>query len=337
MKFSKISVCLDMKGCPNRCKHCWIGHLPNNNLQKEDLEFVAKSFAPYTDTLEVFSWFREPDYSDDYQELWEIEKKLCKNTLPKRFELLSFYRINRDPHYLKWAYDLGVRKCQLTFFGLEKNTDYYVGRSGAFKELINATNLLIENKIAPRYQVFVNKQSISDINNFIELTKEMKLKERCLDIGQEFTLFIHQGTCDGENELLYDIRITDEDLKYIPSEYLIFDLGKKESDLYQELINDHSTRNIVNNEPVFYVTSDFSVYPNYTNIAKPWCLGNLKKDSIEQILFNYQNNLSLAQNTSINVPFSELVKKSGNPNSRRLFDTDDYIIYLLNKYLKSLY
>ena len=25
MKFNRITACLDMFGCPNRCKHCWIG------------------------------------------------------------------------------------------------------------------------------------------------------------------------------------------------------------------------------------------------------------------------------------------------------------------------
>lgn len=150
MLFKNITIALDMSGCPNRCKHCWIGHFKNGNMSIEDLKYVANSFKDYTNSLEVYSWFREPDFNADYKNLWEIDNELSKNTKPKRFELLSFWRINRDEEYVKWAYNIGVRRCQLTFFGLEEKTDYYVGRKGAFNELINATRILLENKIAPR-------------------------------------------------------------------------------------------------------------------------------------------------------------------------------------------
>jgi len=53
MKFEKITACLDMYGCPNRCKHCWPGHTPNGNLTIDDLIFVAEQFRPFTDNLEV--------------------------------------------------------------------------------------------------------------------------------------------------------------------------------------------------------------------------------------------------------------------------------------------
>jgi len=36
MKFEKITACLDMYGCPNRCKHCWLGNTPNGKLSVED-------------------------------------------------------------------------------------------------------------------------------------------------------------------------------------------------------------------------------------------------------------------------------------------------------------
>ena len=45
--FEKITACLDMFGCPNRCRHCWLGLGPNGNLTVDDLVFVAKSFRPF--------------------------------------------------------------------------------------------------------------------------------------------------------------------------------------------------------------------------------------------------------------------------------------------------
>ncbi|EGT4138744.1 radical SAM protein [Clostridium perfringens] len=334
MLFKNITIALDMSGCPNRCKHCWIGHFKNGNMSIEDLKYVANSFKDYTNSLEVYSWFREPDFNVDYKKLWEIDNELSKNTKPKRFELLSFWRINRDEEYVKWAYNIGVRRCQLTFFGLEEKTDYYVGRKGAFNELINATRILLENKIAPRWQIFVNKDNINEIEKLIDLSKEMNLEERCKEFGEEFELFIHQGSCDGENEKLYDIRITSDDLVNIPKEFH-HRLGKREKDLYGELINDSSTKNLVTDFPVFYITSQFDVYPNYTSIAPWWYLGNIKRDGVKKVLDNYINNRSLGQKSSLEVPIKEMVKVCGDQNSNRLFDRDDYIIYIINKYCRN--
>lgn len=40
VKFNKITACLDMTGCPNRCKHCWLGHFDNGNMEIEDLKYI---------------------------------------------------------------------------------------------------------------------------------------------------------------------------------------------------------------------------------------------------------------------------------------------------------
>jgi hypothetical protein len=45
----------------------------------------------------------------------------------------------------------------------------------------------------------------------------------------------------------------------------------------------------------------------------------LKRDGVEKIVENYINNKSMAQNISISKSISELVKKSGNNRSQRLF------------------
>ena len=71
MKFSEMNVCLDMAGCPNRCKHCWLGEAPNGHMAVDELEWAAKQFRPFTDCLEIFDWYREPDFRKDYKELWE--------------------------------------------------------------------------------------------------------------------------------------------------------------------------------------------------------------------------------------------------------------------------
>lgn len=334
--FKKITVCLDMVGCPNRCKHCWIGHFPNGKLGVKELVEVASSFKPYTSALEVYSWFREPDYANNYKELWELDNELSVNTSPQRFELLSFYRIVRDPLYVLWAYEQGVRRCQLTFFGLEEITDHYVGRQGAFKELLKATEILIENQIAPRWQLFVNQDNLGEIEALVQLSKDLKLDERCRVFGEEFELFMHNGSCDGANELLYEIRVCEEDLEQIP-EVFRGGFGLPEAHWYAKLCESSETRDLKAAEPVFYVTKDLDVYPNFTAIHPWWKLGNLAEDGVDAILKGYWNNESLGQKISSTVPIGELVRKCGQASSKKLFEKEDYVMYMLNCYCRLAY
>lgn len=202
--FKKITICVDMAGCPNRCRHCWIGAGKNGHMTVMQFESIANEFKGFSKDLEVFSWYREPDYRDDYRDLWDLECKL--STVPrKHFELVSFWRLVRDDTYADWLYSVGVRRCQLTLFGGEAITDYYVGRKGAYKEIISAIQILLDKKIAIRLQVFVNKSNLIELIELEKVIKELQLEEKCAEINQQFELFIHQGSCDGENKKLYDI------------------------------------------------------------------------------------------------------------------------------------
>lgn len=348
LNFKKITACLDMSGCPNRCKHCWLGHAPNHTLSQDDLTFLAQQFRPYTDNLLVSSWYREPDYRDDYKKLWELENKLSTPGAPTRFELLSIWRIARDKDYLKWAKKLGTLKCQLTLFGLEEKTDYYTGRKGAFKDLIYATEALLDNGMIPRWQIFINKDNIDDMTHLMNLVKELKLDERCQKLNNDFVMFMHQGSCDGENRKLKAIRINSDDIKHIPNDLIeksikhcgvntVSDfLGEPENILYKRLINDKSTFSYVNDTPVFNIRSNFNVYPNISETSPWFCLGNLKSDGIEEVLHNYVCNKSLAQKIRSSIPLNELVNTCGNPLSDKLFTQGDYITYLLNEYCEKM-
>ena len=230
--------------------------------------------------------------------------------------MLSVWRLVRDPEYVKWLSSLGLKAAQLTLFGGETTTDSYTGRKNAYREIIEATDILIENHIAPRIQIFLNQENID----------EMPV---------------------GENEKLYPIRVTPAEVQKIPKrlagytlkhfhkENLIDVFGKTEQELYEALLSDHSTASYVTDKPVFYVDAHFDVYPNLTCPAPFWLLGNLKTDGVEKVLENYVQNRSLAQSVRITVPVCELVKAQGNPASQRLFGKNDYINYLLNTYCQA--
>ena len=121
-KLDALTIGLDMRGCPNRCRHCWMGHAPNRYLAEADLRFVHDAFRPYARRLELDTWTREPDFADNYRALWALRAELS-DALTPHFELMSVWCAARDPGYVPWLREMGVRRVQLTLFGGEALTD----------------------------------------------------------------------------------------------------------------------------------------------------------------------------------------------------------------------
>ena len=196
-KSRKLALVVDMYGCPNRCRHCWLGRLPNIPPENGADEMLVNSFRPHFEQIEYYSWLREPDFCGEYRARWERDKALSVNCEPQRFELASFWRLVRDGEYAKFLREVGVKVVQLTFFGGEETTDRYIGRKGAYSELLKATEILLQNGIAPRWQAFINAENKDEVAELPKLAEKLKLAERCRQIGQNFKFFVHAGSCDG--------------------------------------------------------------------------------------------------------------------------------------------
>ena len=115
MKTMDLTVLADMYGCPNRCKHCWLGHLPNKVMADGSDELIVNYFKPYFRSITFYSWVREPDFCDDYAKRWLRDNQISVNAKPQRFELASFWRLVRDDNYVRFLKSVGVSKVQLTF------------------------------------------------------------------------------------------------------------------------------------------------------------------------------------------------------------------------------
>jgi len=170
-ELSYLGVMVDMAGCPNRCRHCWLGSHRNGNMNTRDFRDIAGQFKNWrdesghgVDEFGFFSWWREPDYRDDYRELWQLEQELSSPDRAERFELLSTWRLARDKNYVKWAAALPPKICQITFFGLEENTDWFMRRKGAYRDQLLATERCLGAGIAPRWQLFITKRNLHDLH-----------------------------------------------------------------------------------------------------------------------------------------------------------------------------
>ncbi len=333
-----LIVAVDMYGCPNRCKHCWLGHMPNRRMENGADEWVVAYFKPYFENIGYYSWLREPDFCEDYRERWLKDIALSRGSMPERFELASFWRIARDPQYVKFLNEVGVKTVQLTFFGLEELTDKYVGRTGAFKELLQATEILLENEIAPRWQTFIYQENRAELVELLELSKELKLKERCKKFDAEFKFFVHAGGCDGENRKQYDIWIEKDSIpKELIPYYLEYDelLSEKEC---CELLKSDDTSHVPHNEEdiVVYVANNYDVFFNFTHMSREWKIGNLKSDKQEEIVRRIIEEDIPALNLARTVAVRELVSRYGNMQSEKAFYLSDYKDYLLDCYVKEV-
>ena len=83
------AVAVDMAGCPNRCRHCWLGNPPNQRVPEDTLRWVVRQFRdwrrpgeqePTFQRLSVATWYREPDFASHYRRLWELEQELSDET-----------------------------------------------------------------------------------------------------------------------------------------------------------------------------------------------------------------------------------------------------------------
>ena len=323
-----VVLCLDMAGCPNRCRHCWLGDLPNGTLNDEDAEWAVSLFKQYFKDVTFYSWLREPDFLPSYRTRWEKDCALS-SVRPERFELASFYRVVRDPDYVAFLKEVGVKKVQLTFFGGEESTDRYVGRKGAYQELLEATRVLLKSGIAPRWQFFINMENKDEILPQIKMGEALGVKE----------IFVHEGSCDGNNAKLYDIRIEKD---AIPKELLPYYLdyqGIRPEGEWCQILKGSKECFLPHNEKdiVLYVTSDWNVYFNFTNPSHAWCLGNLKKDPMDRIVKAAVEECVPALVLSKAMPLGRLVSKYGDFESKKAFSLEDYKYFLLNAYLNEVY
>jgi hypothetical protein len=338
----KAAVIMDMHGCPNRCRHCWLGHHNNADIPVEDFIRIAEQFKSFTrDGRPLFSelifntWYREPDFSDSYRELWELENRLSTGKVLK-YELASTWRLVRDPGYALWLRELGVNCVQVTLFGTDKNTDYFKGRKGAFSESLEAIDIMLENGIIPRIQIFPFTTTVEDIFNLRQVLLDIRLEEWVNSLGKEFACFLNTATPIGEGFNLEEIRPRKNDLLKLPQYFIektlkhwksesIDNLWKTEAELMPSLLDDDNPLNENPEVPAFMIDSEFNVYPNCGEIAAWWCLGNIRRDGVPVIIENYLTRNNPGLNMNYEIPVSYFARKYGNPAGDRIYARSDLI------------
>jgi len=288
--------------------------------------------------LGFFSWWREPDYRDDYRELWEIENALSSPGRAQRFELLSIWRLARDESYAEWVATLPPKTCQISFAGMEENTDWFVRRKGAFHDNLLATERLIRAGIAPRWQLFVTKRCLDETDEFLRLIKDMRITERCEEIGMKFEVFLNSFSPEGNGYEIEDIRIDKNDLPFISTELIFISrdglklFGEPEYKLMEDMINDKNPPNLTPNILSLAVDADYDVYPNNAEPAGWWRLGNLKLDGVDAVMKAYRDGTPPGMQANSKMPISELARLYGSQSGNKLYEKSDLLARWLHQW-----
>lgn len=330
-----LAVMVDMAGCPNRCRHCWLGNKRNGHFDPDDFKSIAAHFRDWRDgdgqgigRLAFFSWWREPDFRDDYRELWRLERELSSPGCAERFELLSTWRLARDAEYAEWAATLEPKVCQITFFGLEENTDWGMRRRGAFRDQLRATERCREVGITPRWQLFVTKRCLHELDGFMELIDKYGITD----------FFLGSITPEGCGYEIENERLEADDLKYIPARMTALSrdgvslYGRPEREILPELLRRDDPPRLAASKLCVAVDADYNVYPNTAEPADWWCLGNLKTDGTDAVMRALINASTPGMTANRTLPVSELARRYGDPGSTRLYDPDDLVCRFMHQW-----
>jgi hypothetical protein len=350
-----VGIALDMHGCPNRCRHCWLGSASGRHLTDDDLRWAVAQFRRYIESgrspfnaLSVSSWFREPDYASDYRQLHELEAELG-DTPPGRYELLSIWRLARDPDYAPWAKSVGPDTCQITLFGLEQTHDWFHRRPGAFQDALTATERLLNVGMKPRWQLFLTTRLLPDLDGLLALIDRLRLRQRVADLGGEFQLFMHPPGPDGAARQIEGLRPTLEQVANLPEEILAPSrkhfgrdlLWQTEAELFATIVergDAPSGEEAIPNHLWFHIETDWDIFANIGSLEPWWRLGNLKEDSVETIISRYENDTTPGLQSLFHQSPAELARTHGNPRGEKIYsDAGDLLALYRTEYCEQMW
>ncbi|MCK5133395.1 MAG: hypothetical protein KAR40_14735 [Candidatus Sabulitectum sp.] len=249
---------------------------------------------------------------------------------------MSVWRIARDRTYLPWAKSVGPDSCQITLFGMQKTNDWFYRRSGAFADALSATERLLDNGMKPRWQIFLTTKLLPELDDLLAVVDKLNLRKRVRELGSEFQIFINLPGPEGEAEKLQHLRPTIDQVSGLPESLLASSrkhlgqdvLWRTEAELVSEIINTPFLKEELPEKLWFFVRSNWDVYANIGTLDPWWRLGNLKQDSVESIIHQYECDQVPGMKAQFHLPPAILAEKHGDPGGQRIYSCRDSLLAL---------
>ncbi|GEM_PF-1355964 len=356
---NSISVAFDMAGCPQRCRHCYLGHPAHQPMDAQEVMAAFEQIQSWgrssgIDIGFLQPHFREPHEAPDYQELYSCCDRVNGQVVEveRQFELLNLERISSDPQYLPWVKQRGIQRCQLKLFGMEAVNNFFYGRADAHDLILAAVEGLLAHEIVPRWQIYLNTEGAAALDEVWQLALDMCLFERVEALGEEFNIHCMPYDADGSGYCNRRFRMRAGQECFIPKpldaatqRHFQQTMGTDfrldtEAELYRKFLH---CRSAGGTAPAshwlwFFVTSDWNVYPNLMGPAPWWRLGNLQEEPFGRIVDRYVHDECLGLQVLNQWSPAELARNYGDPQGRQLFFPPGQVLdYWIGRACRDLY
>lgn len=181
-----IQLELVVAGCPNRCRHCCEeGGPPYGALiNLDDVKWLVDEFESVCQgSMGKPPQFRidypfEPTAHPDFIRLQEYVMSFIPKSRLHDFDLLNTngYGLARVAHWESAFQSLifmGIQGLGFAIHGLEAEHDWFVRRSGAYKDIMVATQRAIECGMKVEFEIHINKRNIMSFPFIVDTLEEL--------------------------------------------------------------------------------------------------------------------------------------------------------------------
>ncbi len=184
----------------------------------------------------------------------------------------------------------------------------------------------------------------------MELAERMQLRRRVADLGSEFVTFIHVPSFVGEGRKIAHLAATLDEVGQVPAELIESTrrhMGRQDlwvTEAEATACNLKDERPLAYSEPQSQaklwlgIAANWDIFPIIGNGEPWWRLGNLKRDPLETILANIEQDRILPLQLNRPGIRQDLARRYGDPSSRRLVGSaDDLADHWLERRCEKLY
>jgi hypothetical protein len=156
---------IDVAGCTNACRHCGVGGKPPH-----------ASFFSLSEMRELTAegWelcpFFEPSAHPEFPEI------MGPDILRGEYLSTNGFGFARAEHPEAWfarLHEFGWRWLSLTVHGLQESHDWFVGRRGAYDDIVRTTKLARANGFNAHWNLMPFNRNLAEVPTLLEVSREL--------------------------------------------------------------------------------------------------------------------------------------------------------------------
>jgi len=326
----RLVAMIETGGCPHMCPHCARSGGPTRKMPHDEIKGIAAQFRYVVAAIDndlsefiVYLWALEPDFRDDYRQLWDIANELSDSE-HRHGEEVSILRLNSDGGYVEWLKSVGIDHALITFFGHRRTHDGIVGNSGSFDARVEGMRRLVDADIPVDWRLMFTPDIVPDLRQLMELGENMGLPELAEQKGRIWRPVLGEIAPTGRGWNMDERRPAKRHLDEVRNEFGQDRLEvwgtETEGDLTAQFLRNRVLTEDDDEEVFLLVDSSHRVFPQLGQFEPWFCIGDLDRDAPELIIDKYDSpSGSFGQSFIFGDGPARLAKLYGDIRSDRLY------------------